>query len=166
MAAPHKIGNVTAGFMIALAASVDVLQALLTFSVVLLPFSLFLSFLSFIVFGLWFLLLGAYSGQGSSKRLMTSAGAMVIEIVPFLSMLPATTAGVLSTIVQTRVADSLASRVGTDPRKLQAVERLQRQKAAQRQRADSMRSDREQAQEEKHSPANDNEEGGSLREAA
>lgn len=153
----HTVGNVAAGFMIALALIVDAIQFFLTLTLLLMPLAIFLSILSTIIFFLWFLLLGAYSGTGAWKRMCTSGMAAVIELVPFIGGLPAVTGGVVGIIVQTRIRDArraLGKKV--TPRTVEATARLQRMKAAQAKRADAAREDREAVQQERHAPANGN----------
>ena len=153
----HTVGNIAAGFMIALALIVDGIQFFLTLTVLLMPLAIFLSILSTIIFFLWFFMLGAYSGTGAWKRMSTSGMAAIIELVPFIGGLPAVTGGVVGVIVQTRITDARRSlgKKGT-PRTAEATARLQRRKAAQAKRADGAREEREAAQQERHAPANDN----------
>ena len=85
----HKIGNVTAGLMLLLALVADGLQFLLTLSVLLLPLSLLVTFLFSVGFALWFFILGAYSGKGAEKKVLTSLVSVVAEFVPVINAVAA-----------------------------------------------------------------------------
>ncbi len=165
MAKTHTIGNVTAGMMIVLALIVDGLQVLLTMSVLLIPLSLLLTFVAATGFMLWFLILGAYSGKGAEKKLLTSAVATVAEIIPLVNAIPAVTASVIINILLSRAGD-LKQQGGLDPKKQAALARLQRMHAARAKRTDSMRASREEDQDARHTPANDNRPSDQAREAA
>lgn len=102
----HTVGTVTAGLMIAFALVFDGIQALLTISVFLLPFSLFVTFFSVIGFSIWFALLGMnYSGRFGAARLLTMIATAVAELAPVINALPAITAGVIGLIVLSRFED-------------------------------------------------------------
>lgn len=161
----HTVGNVTAGFMIAGALLIDGLQALMTFTVLLLPLSIFLTFFAAIGFGLWFALMGVkYIGNDGGKKLLTALAATIAELAPVINVIPATTAGVIGIIVQTRIEDARKS-MGrkVTPRTIMANARL-RQMQRSRARQDAAREGRESAQETRH--ANDNVREESGREAA
>lgn len=106
MGRKHTIGNVAAGLLIALAVVFDGIQALLTVSVFLLPFSVFFTFLSIITFFICFALLGvSYSGRHGATRILTMVAMSVAELAPVINALPATTAGVAALILTTRIED-------------------------------------------------------------
>ncbi len=149
------IGNVTAGLMILLALVGDGLQFLLTLSVLLLPLSVLVTFLFSTSFVLWFLILGAYSGKGAEKKALTSGVSTVAEFIPIINAVPAITAGVLINIVLSRIDDAKKTIVA-DPKKAMAMARLQRMQAARAARTNGLRESREQTQQDRHAPANDN----------
>jgi len=164
----QKIGNVTAGLMIATALLVDGVQALLTFSVLLLPLSVLITFMSATMFFLWFALSGVkYTDKGGGKKLLLMLASTIAELVPVINALPATTAGVIGVIVQTRIEDARAGTQGkVTPHTAMAAARLERMRAARATRADSAREGREESQQARHSPANDNQSPGEVAEAA
>lgn len=120
-----RIGNVTATLLITVAALFDLLQFLLTFVPV---FDVILCFFlgavaSFLFYVLWFPLIdpsimgfGGRRGAGQKKlnlalaKYGTIGAAAVISLIPFLDALPEITAGVVMTIVFTRLED-----VGVNP---------------------------------------------------
>ncbi|MBU2103451.1 hypothetical protein KKD81_01505 [Patescibacteria group bacterium] len=149
------IGNVTAGMMVALALVVDGLQFILTLTVLLLPLSLLLTFLAAAGFGVWFFLLGAYSGKGAEKRVLTSLVSTIAEFVPVVNAFPAVTLGVVINIALSRVKD-LEKKVGVNPKaraRSLAQARLAGMKASRARRADSAREQREDTEAQKHTPA-------------
>ena len=157
----HKIGNVTAGLMLLLALIADGLQFLLTLSVLLLPLSLLVTFLFGVGFALWFFILGAYSGKGAEKKVLTSLVSMVAEFVPVINAVPAITAGVLINIVLSRVADAHISLAKPNPKKMLQAARSARMQVARSQLRSRAQELRDEAQEERHAPvghtpANDN----------
>jgi len=157
MAAAPKIGNVTAGLMVGTALLIDGVQFLLSLTILLLPFSLFLTFIAFIGFGLWFSLCGVSYMKGGGKKALTGAAAAIIELIPVVNALPATTAGVVLIIAQTRIEDARSSIGKTvTPRTVQAKARLERMRASRASRVDSAREQRDETQQARHAPANDN----------
>jgi len=156
----RTIGNVTAGFMVAVALLVDALQGLFTLTVFLIPLSWFLTFLSTIGFSLWFFLLGAYKGKGAEKRVLVSLAATAAEMVPLLNAIPAVTGGVALVIVQTRLKDLAEEKLGKiDPKKAVAAQRLARMREARMRRTETLRQEREEAEAGRHAPSNDDEPG-------
>ncbi len=154
--------------MVAIALLVDGVQALLTLSVFLLPLSVLATFFSITMFFLWFGILGVkYTGNGGGKKLLIMLATTVAEIAPVINALPATTAGVIGVIVQTRIEDARASVEGNvTPNTAMAYARQRRMQAARVNRQDSAREGREEVQNARHSePANDNS-GESYRSAA
>lgn len=144
--------------MIVTALLVDGVQALLTFSVLLLPLSVLITFMAAAMFFLWFALSGVrYVGNDGGKKLLVALGSTVAELVPVVNALPVTTAGVIGIIVQTRIEDARANAGGkVTPRTAMATARLQKMQAARASRTDSAREGREQAQQARHTSANDN----------
>ncbi|MDP3402986.1 MAG: hypothetical protein Q8S35_03485 [bacterium] len=162
----HKIGNVTAGFMILLALLVDGLQFILTLVVVLIPFSLLATFIAGIGFALWFFLLGVYSGKGAEKKVLTSAVSVIAEFIPVINAIPAITAGVVLNIVLSRLDDAHISLAKPDPRKVLAATRKARMDASRARLREKGSMERQQTQNNRHAPANNNEGEGEMREAA
>lgn len=152
----RTIGNVTAGLMVVTALLFDGVQALLTMSVFLIPFALFFTILSTIIFGLWFLLLGAYSGKGAEKRLAMTALATIVEFIPLINALPAVTASVVVNIMLSRGADVRARAGKPTIRNAAAAQRLERMRASSARRQQAARQGREEAQQARHQAANDN----------
>ncbi len=152
----HKIGNVTAGMMVVTALIVDAVQALLTFSVFLLPLSVLITFMAATMFFLWFALSGVkYVGNDGGKKLLIALASTVAELVPVVNAIPATTAGVIGIIVQTRIEDARAQAGGkVTPRTAMASARLQKMNQARAAREDSAREGREGTQQARHTPAN------------
>lgn len=152
-----RIGNVTAGMMLAGALVLDFIQFLLTLSVFLEPLSFIFTFLGAITFGLWFTLLGVrYIGNDGGKKLLIGLGATVAEFIPIINALPVTTAGVFGIIAQSRVEDArrnTGERV--TPRTAMAVARAQKMRAARTQRANVAREEREEAQSARHADGTD-----------
>lgn len=93
--------------MLATAGIIDLVQLFLTLTVFLAPASIALTFIAFSVFALWFLLLGvSYVGGSKAFAKLGAAGAgVIIEFVPLINALPATTAAVLAVILISRMED-------------------------------------------------------------
>jgi hypothetical protein len=156
MAVPHKVGNVTAGLMIASALLIDGIQGLLVISVLLLPLGWFLSILGLILFFIWFALCGVNYSAGGGKKLLTMLATALVEFAPVINGLPATTAGVIGIIVQTRIEEARAAAGGkVTPNTAMAYARLQKMKAARANRESSAREGREEAQQARHAPSKD-----------
>lgn len=149
----HTIGTVTAGFMVGMALLVDLLQGLFIVSVLLLPFSVFLTFLSLSVFFLWFALMGVkYGGGDGGRKLLTMLAMSVVEIAPIVNGLPGTTAGVLGIIIQTRIEDARRGAGGkVTPRTAASAVRLERMRRNRQARESAARAERDNATEERHS---------------
>jgi len=134
--------------MMGFAFSLDGLQFLADLTVFLLPLSILATILAFI-FPIWFLLHGAYHGRSAGLKLLASFGSIGLELIPIVNALPLIAAGVFLNIALSRI-DDLKKRVGTDPKKVAALARLQRIKAAQTQRRAAMAEGREEAQGARH----------------
>lgn len=109
-----RIGNITAGLMIGLALIVDSLQFFLSlFAAVeaigwgVVALAWFVSFLAFIIFGFWFFIcrVNYFTGKKAALRLIAVFSTFVLEIMPIIQALPATTAGVIAVIVTSRIED-------------------------------------------------------------
>lgn len=152
----HTIGTVTAGLMIAFALVFDGIQALLTVSVFLLPFSIFVTFFSVIGFSIWFALLGiSYSGRFGAARILTMIATAVAELAPIINALPAITAGVIGLIVLSRFEDMKQSLIPQGP--TAAEVRHARLAQARAIRTAQLREEREQAATARFVAANDTE---------
>lgn len=151
----HKIGNVTAGMMLVAALLADGVQALLTFSVFLLPLSVLITFMTATMFFLWFALSGVkYIGNDGGKKLLVALSSTVAELVPVINALPVTTLGVLGIIVQTRIEDARARAGGkVTPNTAMAYARARKMNQARAARENSAREGREEAQQARHAPA-------------
>ena len=153
----HTIGNVTAGLMIAVALLMDALQGLFTLLVFLIPLSWFVTILSIIIFFLWFAIMGVKFGAGDGgRKLLTMLAAAVAEFAPLINALPATTAGVIGVIAQTRIEDARRNAgKKVTPNTAIAYARTRRMQQS-RARQDAAREEREETQDARHAPANDN----------
>lgn len=109
---PHKISNVTAGFMLAIAVIFDGIQGLLTLTIFGALFSWFFTFLALVIFGVWFAILGInyFSGRAAGLKIASVFGSAIAEMVPFINGLPAITAGVAGIIVSSRLEEKGAPR--------------------------------------------------------
>lgn len=147
----RTIGNITAGLMIATALLFDGIQALLTMSVFLLPFAYFFTFLGWIIFFLWFAILGVrYAGDGG-RKLLAAFASVIVELTPVISALPGITAGVIGIIVQTRIEDARrTSGKKVTPRTAMASIRNMKLQQLRKERESGAREGREAAQEERH----------------
>ncbi len=96
-----KIGWVTAGMIIVLALIFDAIQIFLTLTVIGTVFSWFVSGLAWIIFLVWFMLLGvSYFDKGGAVRLLTVFASVITELLPLINALPGLTIGVTALIVQ------------------------------------------------------------------
>ncbi len=154
----QRIGNVSAGFMIGVAAIIDLVQFLLTLTAVLVPLAVLCTFFSATMFAIWFMIYGVkYVGHDNGKKLLIALASTVAEFVPVINALPATTVGVIGIIVQSRIEDARANTgKKVTPRTAMAVARARKMQAARTQRADAARESRQEDRQARHAPANDN----------
>lgn len=116
----QKLGGVTAFLMLGLAALFDGAQFAVTFLNVLpgigfaisAVISFFITIVSTAVFGIWFLLTDIYSAGRIAAKLLTWLGTSIIELVPLINALPATTLMVVLIIILTRAEDMLTAKSG------------------------------------------------------
>lgn len=146
------IGNATAIFLIAVAVVVDGIQFLLTLTVLGSVLSTLVTFFASIMFFLVFFLLGVkYTGKGGGVKLASMLGASITELVPFLNAIPAWTAGVVAIIIQERIKEAQENNTAPDPKKLAAIARLARMKAARSNLMQAGRVAREAQEKQRHS---------------
>lgn len=106
---PPRVGNIAAGFIIAIALVIDGLQFLLDFTVLLSPLTIFVGFVSVLFFNLWFLVFHRVSftqGKYALAKMGAVMGTAVITVIPFLNGIPEITLGVLTTIILSRLEDA------------------------------------------------------------
>ncbi len=108
---PQRIHILIAALMVGLAFLFDVLQFLSTFLNIIpgvgVVVSEYISFVSVIVFGLWFAFQKvSYFDRNGAVKLIIGIASTVVELVPFVDALPAITLGVLSLILVVRAEDS------------------------------------------------------------
>lgn len=92
-----KISNTTGALMVATAGILDLI------SIIPVVGQALASVGSFVIFLIWFLILGL--PLVTPKKLLTTLSAYVIEIIPAISALPAITVGVILMIVLTRAEE-------------------------------------------------------------
>lgn len=144
MATEHKVGNGAAAAMLTVAVLIDGIQALLTFTVIGSIVATLITFLASFGFWLWFALHGVkYTGKDAGKKALIVLASVIAELVPFVNMLPATTAGILGIILTERVKEAKEAGTSPDARKLAAMARLARMKAARSQALETARIQRE-----------------------
>lgn len=102
----YRIGNVTAGLMIGVALLVDGIQFLLTLTVIGSVVAMFVSVFVWISFVIWFALHRvSYFDRGAATRGLILLGSVIVELIPMINALPATTLGVAALIFHTRIQD-------------------------------------------------------------
>lgn len=103
----YRVSNVSLGFMLALAVVFDLLQFLLTLTVVGALFTLLFGFVGFIIYAIWFLILGVnyIQGRKAAAKLGTLIATWVVEFMPLLNALPSMTVGVLLIALISRAED-------------------------------------------------------------
>lgn len=110
------IGPVTSMAIVGVALVFDGLQFLLTLTVVGTVVAWYLSALAWIIFLLWFALLGvSYFGKGAAIRFLTVFASAVAELVPVVNALPALTLGVVALIIQHNIEVRKQQNLPTSP---------------------------------------------------
>ncbi len=103
----ERIDNVTAGFMIGVAALIDGVKFFLDLTVVADLFTWILGGAAAVIFFMWFMIKGVnYNGPKAASQMLVSLSAVIVDLVPFINALPATTAGVLGVIINSRIEDA------------------------------------------------------------
>ncbi len=102
----YRVSGVVAGLMVAVAILSDGLQFLLTLTIIGSVVAMVLSALVWVSFALWFALLGvSYFDRGAAMRGLILIGSVIVELVPLINALPATTLGVVALILHARAED-------------------------------------------------------------
>ncbi|MEK7079947.1 MAG: hypothetical protein AAB883_01640 [Patescibacteria group bacterium] len=112
---PQKIGPMTLGLMAGLALVLDVIQFFLTLTVIGSFVSMFVAMLAWIVFFIWFALLGvSYFDAKGGKKLAIAGVSFISELIPFIDALPGLTIGVIMLVLQhNKEVDEMAAKKGT-----------------------------------------------------
>lgn len=113
-----RVGNVTAGFMLATAVLLDCFQFflnLLPIPVIGWLLSTLIGIFALCLFSIWFVLLGVgiLGGRKAGMKMTSAMLAPVIEILPLVGALPGTTLGVLGLIIASRLEDTTKKPSGT-----------------------------------------------------
>lgn len=136
--------------IIGFALTLDLLQFLLTLTIIGSVGAFFLGTVGGVALWLIFMLHGVkYSGTGALKKISASFGTLVLEMIPLIDALPLITIGAVMLILQTRKED-------VEKQKQQEVEENQKTQKLQQQQEEWARATQ---------AANDNEEA-DLAEAA
>lgn len=103
----YRVSGVSLGFMLALAAIFDLLQFLLTLTVVGALFSWLVTAIAVTIYAIWFLLLGVnyFSGRKAASKMIAALTTAVVEFIPLVSALPTITIGVLAIALISRSED-------------------------------------------------------------
>jgi hypothetical protein len=132
----------------------DGLQFLLTLTVVGTIFAWFLSAFAWILFLLWFALLGvSYFGRGAAIRFLTVFASAIAELMPVVNALPALTLGVVALIVQHNIEVRKQQNLPTNDQNRAALAR----RAAARWESSRMRQAGQAARNAREAPAEDEE---------
>lgn len=126
----YRISGFSLWAVVGFALTLDLLQFLLTLTVVGSVGAFFLGAVGGIALWLIFILHGVkYSGSGALKKIGASFGTLVLEMIPFIDALPLITVGAVMVILQTRKED-------VEKQKQQEAEENQRMRSLQQQQAD------------------------------
>ncbi|MEX0931474.1 MAG: hypothetical protein WDZ88_01850 [Candidatus Paceibacterota bacterium] len=98
-----RIGNITAVLLIGVALIFDVVEVVLTATVLLAPLQSFVSLFAVCVFSFWLFMLGV--GLLSPKKFLVSSGAALLEVFPLTGWLPMWTIGIILIISMVRLED-------------------------------------------------------------
>lgn len=99
---PQRIDNITAGLMITVAVVFDLISLIPVVNIIS-------AVAATLIFGLWFLLLGI--GFANPKRIATWATGLLVEAIPFLSILPGLTIAVAVTIFMIKLEDKTGLKI-------------------------------------------------------
>ncbi len=103
----YRIGAVAALFMLSFTLVADLLQFLLTITVVLIPAAYLVTFLAYGLLFLWLFILGVsyFGGRKAYRNLIAVGSGVIAELVPIISALPAMTATTAFIIFNSRAED-------------------------------------------------------------
>lgn len=129
----YRISGFSLWAIIGFALTLDLLQFLLTLTIVGSVAAFYLGTVGGVALWLIFKLHGVkYSGSGALKKISASFGTLGLEMIPFIDALPLITAGAVTVILQTRKED-------VEKQKQQEAEELNRTQMLQAQEADWFR---------------------------
>lgn len=107
-----KISTINAVFLIGAALLFDGIQFVLTLTVIGTVAAWFVSAFAWILFLIWFALLGTnYFDKGAGTKILTVFASVIAELMPLVNALPGITLGVVALIVQNRIAHAKESAV-------------------------------------------------------
>lgn len=142
-----RIGNITAAAIVFVALAFDGAQILFEL-LALIPIlgigfiaaAYLVSFCAFIWLGMWFayLRVNYFGGRKAAMKILSIFGALVIELIPFISMFPTIMASALIIIVATRIEDTVGDTQQlqrTGKRRTDRREKLAAQHERERERA-------------------------------
>ena len=125
----YRISNITAGIILVATGVTDALQFALTITVVGSVVSMIVGTLLGVILWITFTLHGVkYSGSAGLKKIASTFGAMVLEMVPFIDALPLVSVGAIIVISETRKEDRQHAKTEAER---QANEQKQQQISAQ-----------------------------------
>lgn len=152
-----RIGNLGAFFLIVTALLVDAAQFLLTLTLIGTAVSWVFAPFVWLSFFIW-LMVGwnvSYTGKGGATKALSAITSFIVELVPAINAIPATTAGILAIIAQNRITVAA-----------EAKKEAQKHKADRARQQANVRRTRELVRQRRMQAANDNFEEEERREAA
>lgn len=111
-----RISPVTASFIIGTALIFDGLQFILTLTVFGSVLSWFIAMIAWIIFFIWFALLGVNYASGGGKKLAAAGASLITELIPLIDALPALTLGVTTVIIQHNIEVRKKQNLPVNPR--------------------------------------------------
>jgi hypothetical protein len=108
----YRVSGVSMGFMIAIAAIFDLLQFLLTLTVIGSLLAWLVTVFAGMIFFVWFLILGInyFSGKKAAAKVGTILSTSVLEFIPILNALPTITIGVITIALVSRMEDRMSAK--------------------------------------------------------